>query len=241
MALATCSWEGEEGLSTGRAEIDRQMGGAIPWGSLTLIEGKHATGKSVLCQHLSYSALQSGCSVAIYTSEAGSPSLISQMGSLGLDVLDHFLQDNLRVFPLELPDLPSEATDRLELLLRHISALPGEFEFLVIDSLNPLLPLCPPEALANFFAGCRKQCRDGRTIALTFDPLPLVAPVGDQIPFWCDVHLRLRMETVTVERLVRAMDVFKPTHEGNGTAPKVNFDVHPGQGITIVWPKTGTQ
>ena len=241
MALATCPWEDEEGLSTGRAELDRQMGGAIPWGSLTLIEGKHATGKSVLCQHLAYSSLQSGSGVAFYTSEAGSPSLISQMGSLGLDVLDHFLQDKLRVFPLELSNRESEATGRLELLLRHISALPGEFEFVVIDSLNPLLPLCTPEALAHFLAGCRQQCRGGRTIALTFDPLPLGTSVGDQMPFWCDVHLRLRMETVTVERLVRAMDVFKPAHQGNGDSPKVNFDVHPGQGITIVWPKTGTR
>ena len=56
MSLATCPWEREEGLTTGREEIDRQMGGAIPWGSLTLIEGKHAAGKSVLCQHLTYSA-----------------------------------------------------------------------------------------------------------------------------------------------------------------------------------------
>lgn len=240
MALATCPWEPEDGLSTGLAEIDRQMGGAIPWGSLTLIEGKHATGKSVLCQHLTHSALQSGSGVAFYTSEAGSPSLVSQMGSLGLDVMDHFLQDKLRVFPLELSDRPSEATDRLELLLRHISALPGEFELVVIDSLNPLLPLCSPEALANFFAGCRQQCRDGKTIALTFDPRPLEASVADQIPFWCDVHLRLRLETITVQRLVRAIDVFKPTQEGNGNSPKVNFDVHPGQGITIVWAKTDT-
>ena len=240
MSLATCPWEREEGLSTGRAEIDRQMGGAIPWGSLTLIEGKHATGKSVLCQHLTYSALQSGSCVAFYTSEAGAPSLITQMGSLGLDVMDHFLLDKLRIFPLELPERPLEVTDRLELLLRHISALPAEFEFVVIDSLNPLLPLCSTDDLANFFTGCRQLCGDGKTIALTFDPRPLGTSVGDQIPFWCDVHLRLRLETVTVERLVRAMDVFKPIHEGNGNTPKVNFDVHPDQGITIVWPKPGT-
>ncbi len=240
MSLATCPWEREEGLSTGRAEIDQQMGGAIPWGSLTLIEGKHATGKSVLCQHLTYSALQSGSGAAFYTSEAGSPSLISQMGSLGLDVMDHFLLDNLRIFPLEPSDPPSEATDRLDLLLRHISALPAEFEFVVVDSFNALLPISSPDALANFFTGCRQLCRDGKTIALTFDPRPLVTSVGDQIPFWCDLHLRLRLETVTVERLVRAMDVFKPIQERNGNSPKVNFDVHPGQGMTIVWPKPAT-
>lgn len=236
MSLATCPWE-PEGLSTGRAEIDRQMGGAIPWGSLTLIEGKHATGKSVLCQHLTYSALQSDSGVAFYTSETGSPSLISQMGSLGLDVMDHFLLDKLRIFPLELPDQRSKAANQLDILLRHIVGLPPEFEFVVVDSLTPLIPHLPAEALAEFFTGCRQLCRVGKTIALTLDPRPLVTSVGDQIPFWCDVHLRLRLETVTVERVVRAMDVFKPIHEGEGHAPKINFDVHSGQGMTIIWPK----
>ena len=236
MSLATCPWE-PEGLSTGRAEMDRQMGGAIPWGSLTLIEGKHATGKSVLCQHLTYSALQSDSGVAFYTSETGSPSLISQMGSLGLDVMDHFLLDKLRIFPLELPDQRSEAANHLGMLLRHIADLPQEFEFVVVDSLTPLLPHCPSDALAEFFAGCRQICREGKTIALTLDPRLLVTSVGDQIPFWCDVHLRLRLETVTVERVVRAMDVFKPVHQGEGHSPKINFDVHPGQGMTIIWPK----
>ena len=49
---------------------------------MTLVEGKHGTGKSVFCQHLVHSALVSGKSVAFYSSETGSPSLISQMSSL---------------------------------------------------------------------------------------------------------------------------------------------------------------
>ena len=66
----------------GKAEIDQQMGGGIPWGSLTLVEGKHGTGKSVFCQHLVHSTLGAGKAVAFYSSETGSPSLISQMSSL---------------------------------------------------------------------------------------------------------------------------------------------------------------
>jgi flagellar protein FlaH len=217
------------------------MGGPIPWGSLTLIEGKHATGKSVLCQHLTYGALQSDSGVAYYTSETGSPSLISQMASLGLDVMDYFLLDKLRIFPLELPDQRFKAPNQLERLLRHMAGLPPEFEFIVVDSLTPLLPHCPPDALAEFFTGSRQLCREGKTIALTLDPRPLVTSTGDQIPFWCDVHLRLRLETVTVERVVRAMDVFKPIHEGAVNSPKVNFDVHPGHGMTIIWPKPASQ
>ena len=64
------------GISTGQHEIDRSIGDGIPKGALTLVEGKHAAGKTVLCQHLTYSALHDQSSVAFYTSETGSPSLI---------------------------------------------------------------------------------------------------------------------------------------------------------------------
>ena len=60
-------------IRTGRVEIDQQMGGGIPQGSLTLVEGKHGTGKSVFCQHLVHSALDSRKSVAFYSSETSSP------------------------------------------------------------------------------------------------------------------------------------------------------------------------
>ncbi len=37
-------------ISTGNAEIDTKLGGGIPVGSLALVEGQSASGKSVLAQ-----------------------------------------------------------------------------------------------------------------------------------------------------------------------------------------------
>lgn len=225
-----------QGIGTGRAEIDRRIANGIPWGSLTLIEGKHAAGKSVLCQHLTCNALQAGAGVAYYTSETGSPSLITQMASLGLDVLDYFLLDRLRIFPLELPDSYARPVELLEALLRHMADLPTEFRFIVVDSLAPFIPHCSRNAVISFFKGCRQLCRQGRTIALTLTPEPGINSIGAQLAFWSDVHLRLRLETVMVERVVKALEVFKPREQSRGSAPKVNFEVQPGQGIRIIWP-----
>ena len=96
--MSTSPLQLREGISTGSLEIDRQIGHGISWGSVTLLEGRHGTGKSVLCQHLSYNALKAQSGVACYTSDLGSPSLIAQMKSLGLDVLDFFLLDQLRIW-----------------------------------------------------------------------------------------------------------------------------------------------
>jgi flagellar protein FlaH len=226
------------GISTGVADMDRQMGGGVPWGCVTLIEGKHAAGKTVLCQHLAHSALQSGSSVAFYTSETGSPSLLTQMASLGLDVMDYFLLDRLRIYPLELTELYSEPDELLEVLLEHLVALPPEFQFMVVDSLTPFLPRCSKSTILNFLVECRQLCSQGKTIALTLDSRPTINTIATQLYPWCDVHLKLQMEAVTVERVVKALHVLKVTgpKRGEGT-PKVHFDVQPGLGINIVRPK----
>ena len=49
-------------ISSGNLELDKKMGGGIPEGSLTLIEGQSDSGKSVLVQQLTWGALQDGFS-----------------------------------------------------------------------------------------------------------------------------------------------------------------------------------
>lgn len=226
------------GIGTGLVEIDQQLGGAIPWGSLALIEGKHAAGKTVLSQHLTYSALAAQSGVAYYTSETGSPSLLSQMASLGLDVMDHFLLDRLRIFPLELTDLYPEPDELLEVLIEHIAALPQEFRLVVIDSLSAFLPRCSQASVLNFFIECRQTVSRGQTICVTLDPRSSVEPVATQMYPWCDVHLRLQMEAVLVEQVAKTLRVIKSggANTGDG-ATKVHFNVQPGLGMNVLWPR----
>ena len=224
-------------ISTGKAEIDQEMGGGIPQGSLALVEGKHGTGKTVFCQHLVHSALASGSSVAFYSSETGSSSLISQMSSLGLDVLDYFLLDKLRVFPLELPVGDPNPSSPLDQLLRHMNGLPPEFDLIIVDSLTGILPFTPKPAASDFFGGARLICQEGRTLILTVDPRALATSWGSELATWSDMHLCLKMQTVTVQRVVKSLELLKTNRENGGYAAAVNFDVFPGRGMGIVWAR----
>ena len=78
-------------VSTGNSELDSKMGGGIPRGSLTLIEGDSGAGKSVLAQQLLWGSLHDGFKCALFTSENSARSLVKQMQSLNLDVLDFLL------------------------------------------------------------------------------------------------------------------------------------------------------
>ena len=113
-----------EGFLTGITDIDRQFVEGIAPGSLVLIEGTHESGKSVLGQHFAHSALRSKKNaVAFYTTEHTVQSLIIQMESLSLHILDSFLADSLRIFPVRLPISPRDSLKSFHLLTRHISRL----------------------------------------------------------------------------------------------------------------------
>ncbi len=47
-------------VSTGSSEIDRRLGGGIPYRTLMLVEGQPAAGKSTLSQQLLWARLSQG-------------------------------------------------------------------------------------------------------------------------------------------------------------------------------------
>ena len=87
-------------ISTGNSEIDKKMGGGIPLGSMTLVEGESDSGKSVLSQQMIWGSLYDGFAVVLYTTENTVKSFTRQMNSLSLDVSDFMLLGKLRVFPI---------------------------------------------------------------------------------------------------------------------------------------------
>ena len=74
-------------------------------------------------------------------------------------------------------------------------------------------------------------------MVLTVDPRALATSWGPELAAWSDVHLRLRMQTVTVQRVVKSLELCKTNRDSGGYAAAVNFDVFPGRGMGIVWAR----
>ena len=87
-------------ISTGNPEIDKRLGGGVPLGSMTLVEGESDSGKSVLVQQMIWGSLYNGFEVVLYTTENTVKSFVRQMSSLSLDVSDFMLLRKLRVYPI---------------------------------------------------------------------------------------------------------------------------------------------
>ena len=96
-------------VSTGSTEIDRRLGGGIPYRTLMLVEGEPAAGKSTLSQQLLWGALKSGQDATIYITEQTVQSFLRQMDSLGLDVTDYFLLNQLKIYPVSLSEYDNDS------------------------------------------------------------------------------------------------------------------------------------
>ena len=68
-------------IYTGNRELDKAIGGGIPYRTLMLMEGQSAAGKSTLSQQLIWGALKAGEKAALYTTEQTVQSFLRQMSS----------------------------------------------------------------------------------------------------------------------------------------------------------------
>jgi len=226
------AFENKEVLTSGNTEMDNKMGGGIPAGSLTLIEGGNDTGKSVLTQQLMWGALQQGFSIATYTTENTIKSLLKQMDSLALDVSDYFVFGKLQIYPIHLEGVEwTGGVPFLDYIATYVKAKP--LEVILIDSLTVFVSDSSDAAILNFFASCKKICDSGRTILITAHTFAFHEDVLTRVRSICDGHISLKKEEVG-DRLVRTMEVAKIRGAQKTTGNVVAFEVEPAFGLRII-------
>jgi archaeal flagellar protein FlaH len=219
---------------TGIREVDEKLGGGIPIGSLGLVEGHSDAGKSVLCQHLTYGALSvSDIAVAYYTTENTVKSLVNQMDSLNLTIMDHFLMDKVRVFPLSLRGDDDNTAGRFLTLLNHFEKLPGYYKLIIVDSITLLVAHSDQVANVDFFSACKNLCDQGRTILLVAHSYAFDEEVLSRSRSLCDAHFRVRLEQMG-DRLVKILEVLKVRGADRPTGDVVTFEVEPKVGMRII-------
>ncbi len=222
-----------QAISTGNVEIDKKVGGGIPIGSLTLIEGQSDAGKSVVAQHLTFGALFSGVGVVYYTAENTVKSLLTQMASLNLDVTDYFLLDRLRIYPIHIASNRLTSPVIFGRLMAHFEKLPSAFRVIIIDSVTNIVTHSESASVIDFFITCKELCDEGMTIFTVVHSYALDEGMLIRVRSLCDSHLKLRMEEVG-ERLIKMLEVSKVRNADRTTGNIVSFEVEPKFGMRII-------
>ena len=211
-------------------ELDSKLGGGLPLGALTLIEGGSGSGKSVLTQQMIWGALQDGFTAALFTSENTVNSMISQMQKLDLDILDYLLVGKCRIYPMELSRLGAQASD---VLLKAITQ-ESHRSLIIIDSLTSAVSHTTDQASTlRFFEECKRICAGGTSIIVTLHGQGVSDDLLNPLRSMCDADLRLRAEQ-DGQRVVKTLEVSKVRGADSVTGAIVGFDVEPGWGMRVI-------
>lgn len=219
-------------ISTGNSEIDKKMGGGIPCGSLTLIEGSSDSGKSVLSQQMIFGSTSNGFQTTVFTTENTIKSLIKQMASLSFDIVDYFLLGKIRIQPLQVAKGSEKADEALNKLKVHLLTEKHR-DLILVDSLTPFVSHSGIEKALDFFEECKTLCNTGTTIICTLHSYAFESGFIIRLSSLCDAHLRLKTDTVGAQ-IVKTLEVSKIKGAERNTGNIISFEVEPGCGMKII-------
>jgi flagellar protein FlaH len=218
-------------VSTGNDELDKKIGGGIPLGTLSLIEGQADSGKSVLTQQMVWGSLRNGLRAMVFTTENTVKSLVTQTQSLNLDILDYLLLSRLHIYPLDVKKTRRSLSGGLSPLLTK--SLDKGVDLAVIDSITYYVTHASVEEVISFLEDCKILCGQGLTILCVAHSYAFDENVMVRLGAMCDVHLKLRIETMG-SRMIKVMEVAKVRGAEMNTGAIVSFDVEPGLGIRVI-------
>ena len=218
-------------ISTGNDELDKKMGGGIPLRTLTLVEGQPDSGKSVLTQQMLWGSLKKGCSAVVFTTENSVKSLVTQMQSLNLDIMDYFLLSRLWIYPIDIKKTRQSLSAGLLPLLT--SCANKGIDLAVIDSLTYYLTHATIEEVLSFFEDCKRISGGGMGVVCVAHSYAFDEKVMVRLGSMCDAHLRLRIETMG-SKMIKILEVSKVRGATLNTGNIISFDVEPNWGIRII-------
>ena len=221
-----------DAITTGTIELDRRLGGGIPYNTVMLIEGQDASGKSTFAQQFIWGTLNSGQKACIYTTEQNVHSFLRQMESLGQDLTDYFLLNEIQVFPISASGDMSDPDAILDTLTRHIDAQ-VEPRMIVIDSITTFVSRAGGDQIQNFFSELKRICMRGQVIACTVHENAFDEEYVLRVRSICDAYLRLRV-SASGTNLIKTLEVAKIRGAELRTGNITGFEGEPGLGIRII-------
>jgi len=221
-------------LLTGKHELDKKIDDGIPLRSLTLIEGEHDSGKSVLTQQIVWGGMKQGLNIDIISSETTARNFITQMEDMRLDISEYYAWGYLRLFPIVVPGLDLEKEDMEELLQRllvHIRESPAQV--IIIDSLTLFTEHTTNEIIIDFFNECKNLCDRGKTILVSLHPYAFDEDTLVRIRATCDIILTLK-RALMGDKYLMVLEVVKIRGAHKTRENVVSFEIIPGAGMKII-------
>ncbi len=212
-------------------EFHKRLGGGIPVGTIGLIKGEHGSGKSVVCQRITYGLLRNDVSVTYVSTQLTTSDFISQMLSLGYDVIKDMIKMRLLFIPVYPLIQEPMRRDRFADKLMNAKEL-FEKDVIIIDCFSTLLRADLDENSAVKLMGFFKRLSAlGKSVILTaLDELE--KKVMDEIEGACTFIAETSVRKFGAD-LKNVMMIKKYNLAGGTYSKQIAFRVEPKIGLIV--------
>lgn len=223
-------------LSTGNTELDNRLGGGIPTPSLLVMEGDNGTGKTALCNQLTYGFTSAGKKVMYVTTESSVRIFLEQAGSISYDLTTPYLKGLLTIFPAHLEGIKWDRKNVnrfMDVFIDFLRKRAEGYDIVVVDSISMLMSYLSLAAIHNLITDLRCLVRTGKSLIITVHPKMVSDDVARVLTAGSDVYFRLSIAEIG-GRAVKVINVVKIRGVPLLAESAIAFDVDPAFGIKIV-------
>lgn len=229
-------------LSLGIPELDRDLGGGVPFPSLVSIEGEYGSGKTVLTQQIVHSMLQGGLKTFVVSSEATVKEYLSMMESVKLNAYDHYIAGQLDIYPLHVEGgrwSKFLSSFFLRVMSNFLEVKKEKYDAIAIDSLSVLTVETPPHEFLTFITRMKNLVSDGKGIVVTFHPSFLSEDSIMKLRASSDVYLTMKNTSISGID-VKLLRVVKLWGGGGDRKSSITLEVNPEIGLRVM-PLSGVK
>ncbi len=222
-------------VSTGNEEVDRMIGGGVPFPSLMLIEGGHGTGKSALTALFMKGLLKSNKNVMCIT-ENTVKDYIENMKSITFNFSTPFLQNKLSIMPLHMYGVKwskEQSSYLLPVISKYIGNSFKETKVVVIDSISLLTVFADASSILDFFTQCKYLVANGMSIIITCHPDDIPDNIAQRVKGSVDCFLQLGSTNIGGKD-VKTLKIVKLIGSKDSSESNFAFEVDMVFGIKIV-------
>ena len=229
-------------ISLGIPELDRDLGGGIPYPSLMSIEGEYGSGKTIFAHQVIYGMLQNGLRVCVISSEATVKEYLSMMKSVKLNVYDYYISNQLNLYPLHVEGgrwSKFLSSFFLRVVANFLEMKKENYDVAVIDSLSVLTVDTPSYEFLTFVTRMKNLVSDGKTFVITFHPEFLPEESIMKLRAASDVYLILKNTSVSGidVKLLRVVKLWGGSGERKSS---ITLEVNPEIGLRVM-PLSGVK
>ncbi|MDH5401493.1 MAG: AAA family ATPase [Candidatus Heimdallarchaeota archaeon] len=221
-------------MSLGNEGLDSNLGGGIPWGSLILISGENASGKSTLVQQFAMGALEQNKRVLYVNTEQTIDGMLKNMKSLSWEPYKYFLDDKFTIIPtITTKGKVKQNTDIIfPKLITLLNA--SKHELIIVDTVDFFTQGLSLTKFREFFVEMRQILRNDSNVVLVFPSFFMEENKLDQLTNLFDVYLDIKFVIDEGSgSLNRIVNVNKFRSTGELVSERIPILVDPAFGIRV--------